>query len=75
MMVHNGMQLLPLPPGDAVQYMIPLNYTLTQVEGVGDGSVMNEGEDCHLLWYGEDGEADQYCQSHGGHKYDQIHSD
>ena len=42
-MVHNGVELLPLPPGHIVQSMIPLYYTLTQVEEVGDGSVMKEG--------------------------------
>ena len=67
-MVHNGVELLPLSPGDTVQSMIPLNYTLTKVEEVGDGSVMKEGEECHLLCCGEDGGADQHCKSHGGHK-------
>ena len=46
------------------QSMIPLNYTLTKVEEVGDGSVMKEGEECHMLCCGEE----QHCKSHGGHK-------
>ena len=37
---QDGVELLPLSPGGTVQSMIPLNYTLTKVEEVGNGSLM-----------------------------------
>jgi len=41
-MVNNVVDLLPLPPGETMEAMIPINYAMASVEQVGKGEVHKE---------------------------------